>query len=226
MNAPLLTQSGTVLLWIGLVGITATALKQFTTAGPEVIRKVVHIGVGNVILIAWWLAIPAWLGIAASVLFSCVALISYRLPLIPGLDSVGRDSLGTFFYAASIGILIAWFWPLQLPHYGVIGILIMTWGDGLAALVGQNFGAHPYEVGGMQKSWEGSLAMAIASSLVCLLVLLSVQGASGPTWITAIAVGLIATGLEAFSKFGIDNLTVPIGAAAIAFWLNQALLSL
>ncbi|NJL87099.1 MAG: phosphatidate cytidylyltransferase [Leptolyngbyaceae cyanobacterium SM1_1_3] len=226
MNSLLLTQSGIVVLWIAVVGIAAVGLRKFTPAGSELVRKVVHIGVGNVILIAWWLSIPAWLGIWASVLFSAVALISYQLPLIPGIDSVGRKSLGTFFYAVSIGVLIAWFWPQGLPQYAVIGVLIMTWGDGLAALVGQSFGAHPYQVAGMQKSLEGSLAMAVVGSLVCLLVLLSTQGALWQTWLVAVVVGLAATGLEAFSKLGIDNLTVPIGSAAIAFYLNQFLLTL
>ncbi|MFE4104671.1 diacylglycerol/polyprenol kinase family protein [Almyronema epifaneia] len=224
MNALLLAQSSLVVLWIGLVGIVAASLWQFTAASPEMVRKVLHIGAGNVILLAWWFSIPAWLGILASVLFSGLTLLSYRIPLIPGLDSVGRKSLGTFFYAVSFGVLIAWFWPLNLPHYAVIGLLIMTWGDGLAAIVGQRWGAHPYQVSGMQKSWEGSLTMAIAGSLICWLVLLSVQGAIWQTWLVALVVGLITTGLEAFSKLGIDNLTVPIAGAAIAFWLNQYLL--
>jgi phytol kinase len=39
-----------------------------------------------------------------------------------------------------------------------------------------------------------------------------------------VAVAFVATGLEAFSWFGIDNLTVPLGSAAVAFFLNQFLL--
>jgi len=34
-------------------------------------------------------------------------------------------------------------------------------------------------------------------------------------------VAVIATALEAFSLLGIDNLTVPLGSAALAFFLNQ-----
>ena len=190
------------------------------------VRKVVHIGVGNVILLAWWLKIPAWVGIGASVLFSAITLLSYKFPILPGLDSVGRKSLGTFFYAVSIGILIAWFWPLQRPQYAVVGILIMTWGDGLAALIGQNFGRHPYQIWGVLKSWEGSMAMAVVSYLVCCLTLLATQGPIWQTWIVSIAVAIGATGLESLSKFGIDNLMAPIGSAALAFGLNKWLLAL
>src|SRR4028119_457696 len=141
----------------------AELLYRYTSTNSELARKVVHIGTGNVILVAWWLQIPAWIGISASIIAGIIALLSYYIPFLPGINSVGRKSLGTFFYAISIGILIAWFWPLQQYQYAAIGILVMTWGDGLAALIGQKFGKHRYQVLGIQKSWEGSLTMALTS---------------------------------------------------------------
>ena len=191
--------------------------------GPEITRKIVHIGAGHVILLAWWLAVPAWLGIAASVFFSGVALLSYRFPLLPGINGIGRKSLGTFFYAVSIGVLMLCFWPLQLPQYAAIGILTMTWGDGLAALVGQSFGQHPYQIWGEKKSWEGSLAMFGVSYLVCAVVLYWTQGPLLSTWLIAGFGALVATVLESVSKYGIDNLSVPVGTAAVCFWLGQIL---
>ena len=218
--SPLLFQCTLVLLWLAVVG-GLSELARRLDYGPEITRKIVHIGAGHVILIAWWLSVPAWAGIAASGLFSGVALLSYQFPLLPGINSVGRKSLGTFFYAVSIGLLIAWFWPLQQPHYAAIGILIMTWGDGLAALVGQRFGQHPYQIWGEKKSWEGSLAMLLVSYSVCAAILLAVQGPIAATWLSAIAVALIATLLESASKYGIDNLSVPLGTAAVCFWLSR-----
>jgi phytol kinase len=205
--------------WLAIVGLLAAVLKRWT-ADPEVIRKVVHIGTGNIILLAWWLKIPTWVGISASVLFSLVALLSYVLPILPGINSVGRKSLGTFFYAVSIGVLIALFWQ-SYPQYAAIGILTMTWGDGLAALVGQRWGKHPYKLWGIQKSWEGSLAMALTSYGVSSLVLWAIQGNCWQTWLISVGIALIATGLEAFSKLGVDNLTVPLGSAIAAFLLNE-----
>jgi len=208
---------------LGAIVLLAESLHRYTSTDSEKVRKVVHIGTGNVILLAWWLQIPAWVGITASILASGVALLSYKFPILPGINSVGRQSFGTFCYALSIGILTAWFWPLHLPQYAAIGILVMTWGDGLAALIGQRFGKHPYKIGGMQKSWEGSLAMALVSYLVSSLILLGVQGNVWQTWVVPVAVALVATGLEAFSKWGIDNITVPLGSAAVAFFLSQLL---
>lgn len=219
-------------LWlqVGIIGLSLAAIvllaetlhNRFST-NSELARKVVHIGTGNVILVAWWLKIPAWVGISASIIASLIALLSYYVPLLPGINGVGRKSYGTLFYAISIGVLIAWFWPLQQFHYAAIGILVMTWGDGLAGLVGQNFGRHPYEIWGMKKSWEGTLTMALTSYAVSSLILLGVQGNSWQTWLVSGAIALIATTLEAFSKLGIDNLTVPLASATVGFFLNYVL---
>lgn len=207
-----------VTVWLGLVGLTAEMLHRTKLANPEVVRKVVHIGVGNIILLAWWMKTPLWLGVGASVLFSAIAFLSYRLPILPSINGVGRQSLGTFFYAISIGILIACFW-LNTPYYAVLGVLVMTWGDGLAAIVGQSFGKHPYTLWEMHKSWEGSFAMAIASFSVCSLILVSIEGNTWQSWLISLSVALFATGLEAFSKYGIDNLTVPLGSAFLSLIL-------
>lgn len=207
--------------WVGGVLLLAAIVNRYLSADSEILRKVVHIGTGNVILLAWWLDIPAWVGIYASILASTVALLSYKFPILPNINSIGRQSLGTFFYAVSIGLLIAWFWTIQQPHYAVLGILVMTWGDGLAALIGQRFGKHPYTLWGMKKSWEGTLTMAIVSYIVSSLIFLGVQGNVWQTWVVAIAVAVVASSLEAFSKFGIDNLTVPLGSAALGFILIQ-----
>ncbi len=215
-------QAGIVLAWLLLIGSASEGARRLGF-GPEITRKIVHIGAGHVILLAWWLMLPAWMGVAAAVIFAGIALVSYRLPILPGINSVGRRSWGTFFYAVSIGLLMGWCWPRGYPYFGVIGILIMCWGDGLAALVGQRWGRHGYEVLGEKKSWEGSLTMAIASALVVLAVLGSLQGITWSLVAIALGVAIAATCLEAVSKYGIDNLTVPIGAAAMALGLTRLL---
>ncbi|MEH1822837.1 MAG: diacylglycerol/polyprenol kinase family protein [Nostoc sp.] len=211
-------------IWVLLILLIAWVVNRFADK-PEIVRKIVHIGTGNVILIAWWLDIPASVGITASILASAITLLSYRLPILPGINSVGRQSLGTFFYSVSFGILVAWFWYLQQPQYAALGILVMTWGDGLAALIGQRFGKHKYKVFGTEKSWEGSLTMMLVSYVVSSLILVGTQGNSWRTWAVSLLVAVIATGLEAVSFLGIDNLTVPLGSAALAFFLSQLILN-
>ncbi|MDY7014448.1 MAG: SEC59/DGK1/VTE5 family protein [Cyanobacteriota bacterium] len=217
---------GLVAVYLAIIVLFAEGLNRLTGIGAELTRKVVHIGSGNVILLAWLFKIPAWIGMGAAAIASVIAMISYFLPILPSLNSVGRKSLGTFFYAVSIGLLVGWFWPVGAPQYAAIGILVMAWGDGLAALIGQRFGRHRYQLWGIQKSWEGSLTMAGVSFFITFLVLTFVQGGNGAIAGIAAAVALFATGLEAFSKLGIDNLSVPLGSAALSYflisWFQQA----
>ncbi|MFN5873087.1 MAG: diacylglycerol/polyprenol kinase family protein [Aphanizomenon sp.] len=223
--SPLSLQIAPAAVWVGLIIFIAWVVYRFTDSEAEIIRKIVHIGMGNVILIAWWLDIPAYVGITASVFASLITLLSYKFPILPGINSVGRQSLGTFFYAVSIGVLMGIFWYLHQPQYAVLGIMIMAWGDGLAALIGKRFGKHKYIVFGSQKSWEGSLTVTLSSYFICVTLLFIVQGNIWQTWIISLIVALIATILEAFSFLGIDNLTVPIGSATCAYLLTQILSS-
>ena len=146
-----------VFLYLAFLVFLAETLKRFITEDPELTRKIVHIGSGNVILLAWWLHISTIVIVAAAAIASIIALISYFIPILPSINSVGRQSLGTLFYALSIGILASWFWQ-DRPQYTAIGILVMAWGDGMAAIIGQRFGKHSYQVFNITKSWEGSLA--------------------------------------------------------------------
>lgn len=221
---PLWLQITAVTLWVSLILLISWLVHRFAQGEPEIVRKIVHIGTGNVILLAWWLNVPASLGIIASIIASAITLLSYRFPILPGINSVGRQSLGTFFYAVSMGILVGWFWHIQQPQYAAIGIMVMAWGDGLAALIGQRFGKHKYKLMGAQKSWEGSLTMALVSFFISSCILLSVEGNLCLNWVVSLAIALVATSLEAISFLGIDNLTVPLGSATVAFILINTLL--
>ena len=210
-------------LWLALVGLTAIGVDRVVPEGSELVRKVVHIGTGNIVLLAWWMNIPGWIGVSAGVFFAIVTLASYRFQLLPRIDNVGRKSFGTFFYAVSIAVLVGWFWGVNRPEFGVLGILVMTWGDGLAGLVGKRFGRHRYQLWGMEKSWEGSLTMAIVATLVSGIILSNVVVSTAQLITIAFTVGILSAVLEAFSNLGIDNLTVPILSAAIAYSLVSIL---
>lgn len=207
--------------WVFLIILIAWLVSRFTPAQPEIIRKIVHIGTGNVILLAWWFHIPAYVGISAAILAGLISIMSYFVPILSGINSVGRHSLGTFFYAVSIGILVGYFWYLHKPEYAALGILIMAWGDGLAALIGQRFGKHKYYLFGVNKSWEGSLTMTVVSYLVSVIILLAARGSSWQIWLVSALVSILAALLESVSFWGIDNLTVPIGSAILAYSLTQ-----
>ena len=211
-----------VFTYLATLVIIADVLSRFVLDDPELTRKVVHIGSGNVILLAWWFDIASEIIVTAAIVAGAIAIISYMIPILPSIESVGRKSFGTVFYAISMGILSAFFWR-DSPQYAVIGILVMAWGDGMAAIIGQRFGRHIYQVWGISKSWEGSLAMATAAFVVNLIILQSVEGNSWQTWSISLVVAVAATALEAFSILGIDNLTVPLSSSFLCFLCVQVL---
>ncbi|MGD1902022.1 MAG: diacylglycerol/polyprenol kinase family protein [Geitlerinemataceae cyanobacterium] len=211
-----------VAAWLGLLLGLAEWLHRARNLPAELSRKLVHIGTGHVVLLAWWLDLPALIGIAAAIVAAAIAIASRWLAILPSVNSIGRDSWGTLFYAISVGVSIGWFFARDQPHLAAIGIGIMAWGDGLAAIVGQRFGRHGYRVWGMGKSLEGSLTMFAASFAVSAAVFGFVAGFGGSVWAASAIVAVVATALEAFSKWGIDNLTVPLGSAIVALYLQGA----
>jgi phytol kinase len=207
---------GAVFAYLGILVLVAEGLSRLLPNDPELTRKVVHIGSGNVILLAWWLDISQTVIVSAAVIAAAIAILSYLIPILPSIESVGRKSFGTLFYAISMGILAACFW-LHTPQYAVIGILVMAWGDGMAAIIGQRFGRHKYQIGEVTKSWEGSLAMAASTLIVTGAMLLVTAGNNWQTWTITVVVAFVATIAEAFSKLGVDNLTVPLASGFLCF---------
>jgi phytol kinase len=216
---PVWLSVGLILLYLLTLVVLAEFISHVGKKKPETTRKIVHIGSGHVVLLAWWFQIPAWIGVGASLVAGSMAIIAYFFPILPSINSVGRKSLGTLFYALSIGILIAYFWSIDHPEYAAIGVMIMTWGDGLAALIGQKYGKHPYQLWGINKSWEGSLTMFVVSFLVSTLILGGVEGISFIILLISLAIAFVATLLETVSWWGIDNLTVPLTSAFFCFFL-------
>jgi phytol kinase len=209
--------------YVGAIVVVAEVGHRWRWFSPEQSRKIVHIGTGNIIALAWWLQLPAWVGITSALMAGAITLLSYWLPILPGVNSVGRKSYGTFFYAVSMGLAIAIFWPLGHPEYATLGILVMAWGDGLAAIIGQRWGRHPYQIWGNTKSLEGTATLMVVSYLVTTVVLLIAQGSLPIVWVAGIPVAIAAVILESISQFGIDNITLPLGTAALAFWLVETL---
>lgn len=226
MLASLSSQIFPILLiafYLGSLLLIAEILNRYQQTDSELTRKIVHIGTGNVILLAWWLNITADVILLAVVTASGVAIASYYLPILPSVNSVGRHSLGTLFYAISIGILTTLFWHEGEKQFTAIGILIMSYGDGMAALIGQRWGKHKYQFWGNKKSWEGSLTMTLVSILVVIFTLGIVTTIQGKLLIIALLIGIFATILETFSLIGIDNLTVPVICGILAYYLQHLL---
>ena len=173
----------------------------------ELSRKIVHIGTGAVIPMAWWFAIPAPIAIPFAGVVTLATAINQRWRLIPAVEDVDRNSYGTTAYGLAITALLMLFWPSR-PDAVCAGVLVMACGDGLAGLIGRAVTSPRWSVAGQTKSLAGTTTMLMVSFSV--LLVLSITGGSGANWTVALLLSIVATGLEQLSPAGIDNLSVPL----------------
>jgi phytol kinase len=205
-----------VACWLAVVVATALLVRRRWPEQREWSRKVVHIGTGPVVLIAWAMGISQGLALPAAALVTGLTALNHRYRLLPAVEDVGRHSYGTIAYGAAITMLLALFWPQQ-PLPVAAGVLVMALGDGLAGLIGPQIPSPRWQVLGQTKSLAGTGAMAAASLLVLggLTALAAARGLAAPSWPSLLLLTAVAASLEQFSRYGGDNLTVPLATGLL-----------
>ena len=198
-----------VVIYILLIFLLSIIYKIFNPNNKEAIRKIIHIGIGPLIPLAKYLGVDQESALYFTGIISFLILLNYRYKLFPNIEDIDRKSFGTLFYCFSLFILIYLFWNKD-PTSLIAGFFIMTFGDGLAGLIGKNFKSNSWYLLNQKKSLYGTATMFI-TSLVVVLALAYVQKYSFD--LNFIIIALIATILEQLSIFGIDNFIVPISAA-------------
>jgi phytol kinase len=186
----------------------------------EFTRKFIHIGVG-VWVVGTVLLFDTWqFAIIPPATFVLINAFSYWRGTFQAMEAGDRGNLGTIYFPISFAALAYFFW--NQPVMLVAGMMPMTWGDAMAAVIGQRYGHYQFTIGGRTRSLEGSVAMLfwswIATSLA-LFVMPFFVGGQPIDWLLALiygaAVAVVCTVVEALSPWGIDNLTVPLAAAVI-----------
>lgn len=206
-------------IYIFAVIFLAGFLERF---GKEVSRKTIHILVAN-----WWFIAmiffktPLWAAFVPAC-FVVLNTLSYRFNLFSAMErGAGRGDLGTIYYAVSLLLLALFsFSSYGSPIIGGLGILIMGYGDGLAAVVGKKYPVIPYHLGSNEKSVAGTLTMFLSSFLVSFLFLTLTN--QDQTFFPALLLSVIATVLEVVTPWGLDNLSVPLLSSAFYYWIFMA----
>lgn len=180
----------------------------------ELFRKTIHLGSAFVPLFAKFFYRETIALLSAVtvlyILFELLRLRGKNIPLISGITQFAarkRDE-GKFVLGPvtlSVGILIV---LVMFPHTpAAIGILALSFGDGLASLVGKCFGKHrlPFI---RSKTIVGSLACfcAVFVSTLCIT----------HNMITGFVIAIVATLAEALPLKDFDNILIPIVCAAAA----------
>ena len=205
--------AGIILSYL-FIAVIIVAAKFFEKAGKEASRKFIHIMLAN-----WWFIAMYFFknAIWASIVplsFVIINYISYKKDLIDVMEREKNDGLGTVYYAISLLLLsIYTFGIIRRPEIGLCAVLIMGYGDGLAAIIGRSIESFSYKIGNSQKTLAGSFTMFFISFLIAAVFLASI---ASPMWLLkAILLAISVTVIEAISVKGTDNITVPVFACLL-----------
>lgn len=210
--------------WIGipvalgglLAGLAVVARR--TRLHPEVIRKLLHVGMGLVTMPLPWIFDspgPVFVLTALSMggLFAVARVPALRAQLGGVLGGVGRSSLGEF--AFPLGVCLVFWLANGDRTLFVAPVLVLTLADASAAVAGIYFGRRKVHLPDGTKSIEGSAAFFLVA-VVCVLGPLVVMGRA--PGVEALLVGLAAAAvlmlLELVAGKGFDNLLIPLAAWA------------
>jgi phytol kinase len=209
----------------GVIGL-AEVLRWAGKRPPEFTRKFIHIGVGMWVVGTAFLFETWYIALIPPATFVVVNAISYWRGTIKAMETGEKGNLGTIYFPISFGALVYYFWGQ--PVLMVASMMPMTWGDAMAAIIGERYGHYRYTVRGRTRSLEGSVAMLFWSWVTTSLALFIIPYLAGKpliNWLLALiygaAVAIVCTLVEALSPWGIDNLTVPAAAALILHLLRN-----
>ena len=204
-------------IWMLLVLSAALVCRKRWPEQRELSRKIVHIGTGPIVVLAWWLAIPAAIAVPVALAVTVITAVNHRIQLLPAVEDVDRNSYGTVAYGLAISLLLLLFWPDQAVAV-CAGVMVMAFADGLAGLIGRGMTSPSWTVWQQRKSVAGTLTMGLVTALVLFLLVLISQSPLRP--LRLIAVCALAVGLEQWGRWGIDNLTVPMAVGLSWMWMT------
>ena len=190
------------------------AVQRRFNPDPELIRKLFHVGMG-----LFALAFPLLIPNQITALILCVGTVALLIALRrvsilrkhfgAVLGSVTRNSYGEIYFALGVTAVFCWANDGMLLY--VIPLLVLTFADTAAALIGVNFGKHHFCIIESPKSIEGCLAfLTVAAAFIYVPLVIVAAMDSSLAMLLAMALGLILTVVEALSWRGLDNLLIPI----------------
>lgn len=205
------------LLYIfGIIGL-GEGLRRWRGYSSQFTRKVIHIGVGMMVWALPWLFDSPWFFIAACAAFMILNFLDWRYGFLAAMASGDRSNLGTVYFPLAAAVVVYLFW--HTPPIMVAALMPLTWGDGLASVVGRVYGRYTYTIYTSQRTLEGSAGFFIFCFLFTWLALWLMPGLPAISPATAVLPALIitlaTTLVEAISIWGLDNLTVTAVAILI-----------
>lgn len=204
-----------VLIYVLFVMGLASFLYKKKKLDLEESRKLMHIGLCNCYLIAWLFFDNRWAASLLPFLFILFNLYSHFHKTVKAMERK-EDTLGTVWYALALTILtFVLFDTKNFVYIGAIAVLVLGYGDGLAALLGNAFGKHRFSNG---KSLLGSLVMFVTSFVVSYAILNFSIG--DYLYLYCFIIASFASAIELISPKGTDNLFLPLGLTALIYYMT------
>ena len=198
---------------------------------PKDSRKLIHLGSAPLFMLFWPLFSSRYFCALVPLLNALRLFLSSKSPskLAQSVSRSGDASevmQGPFLYVCVLTATILGF-GIHSP-IGILGLICLAVGDGLADLVGRRWGKSNQWGFVEKKSVVGSLSLWLGSTLVGVGMLvyldhyasLSLSAASLPDLIFKVALVSFASAVAELIPIADDNLTVPLaamGAAALLF---------
>jgi phytol kinase len=203
-------------------------------------RKIIHIGTGPIFVLAWnffseapqarWLAALVPLLITAQFVLVGMGIMRDEAAVNAMTRTGDRREIlrGPVYYGIVFVVATLVFW-LHSP-VGILALMIMCGGDGLAEVVGRRWGGARLSWS-TDKSWAGSAAMFLGSAAFGLgyVLLFNAMGhfdpalTTGPTTLVVLVIALVATVVESLPFKDVDNITTTASAIATAWLLTGPL---
>ncbi len=197
-------------------------------------RKIIHIGTGPVFVLCWllfpdkpadrYLAALVPLGITLQFLLVGLGMVKDDAA-VEAMSRSGnpREILrGPLFYGIAFVALTVVYW--KYTPIGMIALMLMCGGDGLADVVGRRWGVTPLPWS-PQKTWAGFVSMLLggwvfATAILWIYVLADVFPAPFSGYLPALGLIVVAAALvESLPFEEIDNLTVTLAAVLLGHLL-------
>ncbi len=201
---------GVLCLAISMVAYKLGLPKKYT-------RKIVHILVGFE-----WVILYHTLGvgihfIAVCLIFTTLLAVTYKKSLMPMISSESDNAPGTVYYGISMTVMaIASCFIEGFVFAFGIAVFCTSIGDGMAGVIGSSLSKINPKIY-KNKSLIGTLS-AFAFSFVSIYVFGLIYDLNLKISY-ALAIALLASGLELITEYGLDNITLPLGVATLSYLL-------
>jgi phytol kinase len=195
----------------------AEGLRRWRGYGVSFTRKFIHIGVGMLSWLVPFLFDEPWLFVLACAGFAILNLLDWKYGFFAAMATGDRSNLGTVYFPVAAAAVVLVFW--EYPPLMVAALMPLTWGDGLASVIGRTYGRNTYVVLGHTRSLQGSVTFVVMGGIFTWLALWALTGPPELEPLQAVApaltVVLLTSIVEAVSVWGLDNLTVTAAAILI-----------